>query len=75
MICVSLLTAPTSPPNGNDTLIPLSAEMTETLNSEFELTRVHPIDEAVKRKRLVEGCIFCTLVPLPWHPHKLHCAR
>ncbi len=43
--------------NGNGTLAPLSAEVMETLNGEYELTLVHPIDEAGKWQRLAEGCM------------------
>ena len=49
--------------NGNGPLVLLSAEVTETLNGEYELTLVHPIDEAGKRQRLVEGCILRASVP------------
>ena len=48
--------------NGNGTLAPLSVEATETLNDEYELTLVHPINEARKWQRLVEGCID-TMLP------------
>ena len=58
MICVYPADCTDFSTNGNGTLAPLSAEVTETLNGEYELTLVHPIDEAGKWQRLVEGCIF-----------------
>ena len=56
MICVYPADCTDFSTNGNGTLAPLSAEVTETLNGEYELTLVHPIDEAGKWQRLVEGC-------------------
>ena len=49
--------------NGNGTLNPLSATVTETLNGEYELQLEHPIDDAGKWQRLVEGCIIRAPVP------------
>ena len=46
MICVYPADCTDFSTNGNGTLSPLSAEVTETLNGEYELTLVHPIDEA-----------------------------
>ena len=57
MICVYPADCTDFSTNSNGTLAPLSAEVTETLNGEYELTLVHPIDEAGKWQRLVEGCI------------------
>ena len=57
MICVYPADCTDFSTNGNGMLAPLSAEVTETLNGEYELTLVHPIDEAGKWQRLVEGCI------------------
>ena len=54
MICVYPADCTDFSTNGNGTLAPLSAEVTETLNGEYELTLVHPIDEAGKWQRLVE---------------------
>ena len=54
MICVYPAACTDFSTNGNGTLAPLSAEVTETLNGEYELTLVHPIDEAGKWQRLVE---------------------
>ena len=55
MICVYPADCTDFSTNGNGTLAPLSAEVTETLNGEYELTLVHTIDEAGKWQRLVEG--------------------
>ena len=54
--------------NGNGALSPLSATVTETLNGEYELQLVHPIDEAGKCQRLVEGCILRAPVPAAMTP-------
>ena len=43
MICVYPADCTDLSTNGNGTLTPLSAEVTETLNGEYELTVVHPI--------------------------------
>ena len=43
MICVYPADCTDFSTNGNGTLAPLSAEVTETLNGEYELTLVHPI--------------------------------
>ena len=48
MICVYPADCTDFSTNGNGTLAPLSAEVTETLNGEYELTLVHPIDDAGK---------------------------
>ena len=63
MICVYPADCTDFSTNGNGTLAPLSAEVTETLNGEYELTLVHPIDEAGKWQRLGEGCILHAPVP------------
>ena len=68
MICVYPADCIDFSTNGNGTLAPLSAEVTETLNGEYELTLVHPIDEAGKWQRLVEGCILRALVPAAMTP-------
>jgi phage minor structural protein len=49
--------------NGLGPVSPQSASVTETLNGEYELTLVHPLDEAGKWQRLVEGCILRAPVP------------
>ena len=58
MICVYPADCTDFSTNGNGALSPLSAEVTETLNGEYELTLVHPIDETGKWQRLVEGLRF-----------------
>ena len=68
MICVYPADCIDFSTNGNGTLAPLSAEVTETLNGEYELTLVHPIDEAGKWQRLVEGCILRAPVPAATTP-------
>lgn len=68
MICVYPADCTDFSTNGNGTLAPLSAEVTETLNGEYELTMVHPIDEAGKWQRLVEGCILRAPVPAAMTP-------
>ena len=42
---------------------PTSALVTETLNGEYELTLIHPLDEQGKWNRLMEGCILRAPVP------------
>ena len=68
MICVYPADCTDFSTNGNGTLAPLSAEVTETLNGEYELTLVHSIDEAGKWQRLVEGCILRAPVPAAMTP-------
>ena len=68
MICVYPADCTDFSTNGNGTIAPLSAEVTETLNGEYELQLVHPIDEAGKWQRLVEGCILRAPVPAAMTP-------
>ena len=68
MICVYPADCTDFSTNGNGTLAPLSAEVTDTLNGEYELTLVHPIDEAGKWQRLVEGCILRAPAPTAMTP-------
>ena len=68
MICVYPADCTDFSTNGNGTLSPLSANVTETLNGEYELQLVHPIDEAGKWQRLVEGCILRAPVPAAMTP-------
>jgi len=49
--------------NGLGTISPSSALVKETLNGEYELEIVHPLDENGKWQRLVEGCIVRAPVP------------
>ena len=68
MICVYPADCADFSTNGNGTLSPLAANVTETLNGEYELELVHPIDEAGKWQRLVEGCILRAPVPAAMTP-------
>ena len=68
MLCVYPADCTDFSTNGNGTISPLTAEVTETLNGEYELTVVHPIDEAGKWQRLVEGCILRAPVPAATTP-------
>ena len=56
MICVYPAVCTDVSTNGNGTIEPTSALVMETLNGEYELQLVHPIDDAGKWQRLVEGC-------------------
>ena len=55
--------------NGNGALSPISCEVSETLNGEYEVTLVHPVDEAGKWQRLIEGCIMRVPVPIGMTPY------
>lgn len=68
MICVYPADCTDFSTNGNGTISPLTAEVTETLNGEYELTVVHPIDDEGKWQRLVEGCILRAPVPAATTP-------
>jgi phage minor structural protein len=54
--------------NGYGSICPSSCLVTETLNGEWELTLTHPLDEAGKWQRLVEGCILRAPVPAAMTP-------
>ena len=54
--------------NGLGPVTPQSASVTETLNGEYELTLVHPLDEAGKWQRLAEGRILRAPVPAAMTP-------
>lgn len=49
--------------NGLGTLCPVSCEVTETLNGEYELVMVHPLDEVGKWTRIDVGRILRVPVP------------
>ena len=68
MICVYPADCTDFSTNGNGALSPLIATVTETLNGEYELSLVHPIDETGKWQRLVEGCIIRAPVPAAMTP-------
>ena len=52
MICVYPADCTDFSTNGNGTLSPLTAVVTETLNGEYEVTLEHPIDESGKWTRI-----------------------
>ncbi len=68
MICVYPSDCTDFSTNGLGVLSPLTATVTETLNGEYELELVHPIDEHGKWRRLVEGCILRAPVPASMTP-------
>ena len=55
MICVYDAACTDFSNNGLGPINPSSCQVTETLNGEYELTVIHPIDEIGKWQRLVEG--------------------
>ena len=55
MICVYPADCTDFSANGLGVLSPQTATVTETLNGEYELQLVHPIDETGKWQRLVEA--------------------
>ena len=68
MICVYPADCADFSTNGNGVLTPLTAQVTETLNGEYELQLTHPIDAQGKWRRLVEGCILRAPVPAAMTP-------
>ena len=68
MICVYTPDCTDFSGNGLGPVSPLSCTVTETLNGEWELTLEHPLDEAGKWRRLVEGCILRAPVPAAMTP-------
>ena len=54
--------------NGLGTISPSSALVKETLNGEYELEIIHPLDETGKWQRLVEGYIVRAPVPAAMTP-------
>ena len=68
MICVYPADCTDFSTNGNGVLAPLTAQVTETLNGEYELQIAHPIDAEGKWQRLVEGCILRAPVPAAMTP-------
>ena len=63
MICVYPYDCTDFSNNGLGAVLPQSCTVTETLNGEWEVTLVHPIDADGKWKRLVEGYILRIPVP------------
>ena len=68
MICVYPATCTDFSGNGLGVVQPQSCTVTETLNGEWELTLVHPIDEYGKWTRLSEGNILRAPVPAAMTP-------
>lgn len=63
MICIYETDCKDFSGNGLGVVTPQSYTVTETLNGEWELTLVHPIDERGKWARLTEGRILRAPVP------------
>ena len=68
MICVYSSNCTDFSNNGLGPVNPQSCIVTETLNGEWELTLVHPIDELGKWQRLAEGNILRAPVPAGMTP-------
>ena len=68
MICVYASGCTDFSNNGLGPVSPQSCIVTETLNGEWELTLVHPIDKLGKWQRLVEGNILRAPVPAGMTP-------
>ena len=68
MICVYSADCSDFSNNGLGVVSPESCTVTETLNGEYELTLVHPIDDNGKWTRLTEGCILRAPVPAAMTP-------
>ena len=68
LICVYAPDSTDFSGNGLGPVSPLSCTVTETLNGEWELTLEHPLDDAGKWRRLVEGCILRAPVPAAMTP-------
>ena len=68
MICVYPPDCADFSNNGLGVVRPLSCTVTETLNGEWELTLVHPIDEDNRWSRLSEGYILRAPVPAAMTP-------
>ena len=63
MICVYSADCSDFSNNGLGVVSPEPCTVTETLNGEYELTLVHPIDDNGKWTRLTEGNILRAPVP------------
>ena len=68
MICVYDAACTDFSNNGLGPINPSSCQVTETLNGEYELTVIHPIDDVGKWQRLVEGNIVRAPVPAAMTP-------
>ena len=69
MICIFDKFATDFSGNGIGPLCPSSCEVSETLNGEYELTMVHPLDELGKWQRIESGRILRVPVPSAMTPH------
>ena len=72
MICIYSADCTDFTNNGLGVVVPTSCSVTETLNGEWELTLEHPIDDAGKWRRLVEGRILRVPVPAASRAAKPH---
>ena len=68
MICVYPADCKDFSNNGLGIVLPQSCTVTETLNGEWELMLIHPIDVDGKWRRLTEGCILRAPVPAAMTP-------
>lgn len=68
MICVYPADCTDFSNNGLGAVSPTSCTVTETLNGEWELTLVHPIDERDKWRKLTDGGILRVPVPAAMTP-------
>lgn len=68
MICVYPADCTDFSNNGLGAVSPTSCTVTETLNGEWELTLVHPIDERGKWQKLTDGGILRVPVPAAMTP-------
>ena len=68
MICVYPPDCTDFSNNGIGPVLPQSCTVTETLNGDWEVTLVHPIDADGKWKRLVENYILRVPVPAGYTP-------
>ena len=69
MICIFDKFATDFSGNGIGPLCPSSCEVSETLNGEYELTMVHPLDELGKWQCIESGRILRVPVPSAMTPH------
>lgn len=68
MICIYEADCTDFSNNGLGVLLPQSCSVTETLNGEYELTLTHPLDDAGRWTRLIEGRILRAPVPAAMTP-------
>ena len=68
MICVYPADCTDFSNNGLGAVSPTSCTVTETLNGEWEVTLVHPIDDRDKWRKLTDGGILRVPVPAAMTP-------